>query len=339
MYIYKNKKLTKKRLKVTYKVKKKTFYNKTKNKRNISKAIEYIDDTIIKKHFGLFYKLLKFRKIHVYIRQLFRIKKHNIWNKKREKVVGKKPFTYKLFLIKFLNIPIRKKKKKKRNKYLKILRWIHRNNWKKKFFKKIKVLQKTFMQYYVQMSRYIFRKIHFSYKIFNNLTKFEKFFNYLEFRLPTIFVRLKYLRTYYQAAKIVSYGGVLVNGFCIAYLNFIIKLFDLLEIAHRFYRYCFSKRYFRYKNYFKRVRRQAVRIRYLNKKFKTRIKQLMKLVGLQGYFRHRNMFFFSRVNLFFEKNIRILNTIIIRPMYKFKYRKFTRFFLLRNLSLLMNFRV
>jgi ribosomal protein S4 len=276
-------------------------------------------DLYFKKHLNPYYQLFKFFPLCVYRRQIFR------YRRRRELKFSRRPYIYRAKLLRFINNPIRRRKRKKKKKYIKLLRWLYKNNWKKKFFKKLKILQKTFMQYYGQMSMYNFRQINIYYRIYNNLTKFEKFFYYFEFRLPAIIVRIKFVKNYYQSVKFVLYGGLCVNGFKITYINFLVYLYDLLELSYRFYRYVFSKRYLKNRYYVKRTKRRAVFLRYY-KRYVRRV-----------YLRKKRTFLLRQINRFFEKNRRIVSAIIVRSFYKYKHRKFSKYFNFKNLSVLMSF--
>jgi ribosomal protein S4 len=286
------------------------------------KKIKFVEnkiDLFYKKHFASRYQIFRFFPLKKWLNRFFRKKR------RKELKYSKKVTNYRILIKNFINAPVRHRKKKKSKKNLKILKWIYRNNWKKKFFKKIKILQKIFIQYFGNLSIYTFKRIALSYRVFNNITKFEKFFYYFEFRLPIIIVRIKFIKNYYQAIKFICYGGVRVNGIIISYVNFLVYLFDLIELAYRFYRYGYSKRYIKYKKYFRRIRRRSYFIRHY------------KRYIYKSFLKKKRLFLFNRPNYFFEKNRRFVGSIILHLYYKYKYRKFNKYFNFKNLSLIMSF--
>jgi ribosomal protein S4 len=314
------------------------FKKHSQNKKKIKPYKNFFElsfaDEIIKKRFPISFPLLKFFPSVSTKYKLYRYRYGR--NKKKLYQLARKKFIYRSALIKFVNAPIRRRKRKNRWKNRMILRWLYWNNSKQKFFKKLKILQKTFMQYYGNMSFYNFKRVHLWYSLYNNLTKFEKFFNYFEFRLPTIVVRIKFVRNYYQAVKFVNFGGISVNGLQISYTNFVTTVFDLIELAYRFYRYGYSKKYIKFKEYWRRVRRRAHYLRYFTKKYLKKITRWF-LKKRSNYRGKKRTYFKYRSNRFFEKNRRIVSVILLRSLYKYKHRKFNKYFNFRNLSLLMSF--
>jgi ribosomal protein S4 len=311
--------------------KKRRFNYKKKRGFNFTKkGFQFTDaDLSIKKIARVHFNIIKFIPLDVQRYKIIRTKR-----RKKEIKSSRRPFSYRLVLSRFINGPIKKFKKKKRSKNLHILRWLHKNNSKKKFFKKLHLMQKVFMQYYGNISYFNFKRVNLAYSLYNNLTKFEKFFYYFEFRLPTIVVRIKFVRNYYQAVKYVTFGGLCVNGVQISYTNFLTNLFDLIELAYRFYRYGYSKRYIIFKEYRSRIRRRAYFLRYFKRKQRKTTRWFLKKLFNYG---GKKPYFLSRANRFFEKNRRIVSVILIRSFYKYKQRKFNKYFSFKNLSLLMSF--
>lgn len=182
-----------------------------------------------------------------------------------------------------------------------------------------------FIKYFVKLGQHTFRKVQLYYKIFNDLTKFEKFLYYFEARVPAMVVRMRFAKTQHQAVRFVIYGGVRVNGFIISYIDFLTKLSDLLELAFRLYKYVFAKRYIRYRKFRRRIFRRSFYMRFFKKFFKRK------------FFRKKRLFALHYVTRFFERSRRILAAILIRFPYKNKHRKYSKMLHRKNLTLLAGF--
>jgi ribosomal protein S4 len=235
------------------------------------------------------------------------------------------PLLYKLVLDRMINHPMRKKKRKKRQKSFVQLRRLNFSKKLKLFFKRMIILKRMFIKYYVKLGQHNFRRIQLYYKIFNDLTKFEKFLYYFESRLPAIIVRMRFSKTQQQSVRFVMYGGVRVNGFIISYIDFLTKLTDLVELAFRYYRFVYTKRYVKYRKFRRRIFRRSFYIRFYKKVFKFK------------FFRKKRLFTLNYITRFFEKSRRVLAAILIRFPYKTKYRRYSKMLPKRNLTLLAGF--
>jgi ribosomal protein S4 len=235
------------------------------------------------------------------------------------------PLVYKNILDRMINYPLRKKKRKKRQKSYIQLRRLNFSNKFKLFFKRLIILKRMFIKYFVKLGQHTFKRIQLYYKIFNDLTKFEKFLYYFECKLPAMIVRMRFAKTQQQAVRFVMYGGVRVNGFIISYIDFLTKLTDLVELAFRLYRYVFTKRYLRYKKFRKRIFRRSFYMRFFKKFFKRK------------FFRKKRLFALNFVTRFFEKSRRLLAAILIRIPYKPKHRKYSKMLRKKNLTLIAGF--
>lgn len=235
------------------------------------------------------------------------------------------PLIYKNILDRMINYPFRKTKRKKRNKSFIQLRRLNFSQKLKLFFKRMLILKRMFIKYYVKLGQHNFKRIQLYYRIFNDLTKFEKFLYYFESRLPAIVVRMRFARTQQQSVRFVMYGGVRVNGFIISYIDFLTKVTDLVELAFRYYRYIYTKRYIKYRKFKRRIFRRSYYIRFYKKVFKWK------------FFRKKRLFTLNYITRFFEKSRRVLAAILVRLPYKSKHRRYSKMLSKRNLMLLAGF--
>jgi ribosomal protein S4 len=273
-------------------------------------------------------------KYHFYKNDIFFLKVKSLRLTKfyfqKKKVIQFKRKRSKLFFSSHLrNLVQRSVLRWKKTKKTKI-RFVYRRltnivDSKRIFFKKLLFLKKIMLLYYVKFNIQILKKRLVYYGIYNNLSKIEKFLFFLENRVGSILLRLKYARSFYQATKFIVQGAVRINGIQTSHSDFLVNYTDIVELAFRFFMFLFTKRYIRYKKFKRRMKRRSFYLKYYAYFFKKK------------YFKKKNIFFFSYSKRFFEKSRRLVATIILRIPHKIKHRVFSKSLTLKHLKLLQLF--
>jgi hypothetical protein len=217
---------------------------------------------------------------------------------------------------------VKRRKKKKNKKHVFQFRYIYNKSKYRQIYKRILLLKKVFVHYYIKITEKRFKQLNYFYCLKTVLTKFEKFLYFFESQVSSVLLRIKLAKTQYHAVRYVTYGGVFLNGFQITYIIFLTKNTDLLELAYRFYRYGYSKRYLKYRKYVRLIRRRALLLNYYYN------------LGKYLYFRRKQIFKLHYANRFFEKNRRVVAVILVRQSYRNRYRKFFKQMTFRSLMLI-----
>jgi hypothetical protein len=221
----------------------------------------------------------------------------------------------------FLRYPRIRWKRKKRMKTFFRFRYLSSSRAKyRNIYKKLLVGRKLFMRFY-KLNRHIFRRLNVFYCTTSKSTKFEKFLYFFEARVNALLVRIKFAKTQYHAIRYLEYGGVAVNRSTITYTLFVTNVQDVIELAYRFYRYSYFKKFIRYRRFVKKMRRRQRLIRYYQR------------VKREKFYAYKRIFRLRYSNRFYEKSKRAVAAIVVRIPSKIAQRKFMTHFTLRNMHL------